>query len=387
MLTRSFRSAPSPSPRTPRTRLSASHKSSHCSSSAPARSICAHTRCPPSPESLAKAAARLAARHSRLYPITTSLGIDGVKKIKRRTVQEHIHARAEELAPRPSEDVWLPVDYQGHDLQGPILNTGFTTRNDEVIVQWLPAMLHQSAGSEAGIYDMSSPFLLTSAPTRNYNDYYKLALNFGPFNVALRLLLLLYRHLLPHRLLPPFPFRSLQLFTATHLLLLLLPLQFRRTLHFDYGGYGGAHYSSDGYIIRRSPSSSTSSVNNESDDDGIFGELQYPADVTLDMCTPVLLFAWYDTDKPPIQMTIQPRLQGLSGVCHGEIVLQDFQRGLEAVGLPVDIAIERFMDATDHWVITDWARAIPIYAHNRVIYIKALGLEVTPPNHFIKLFD
>ncbi|KAJ7082800.1 hypothetical protein C8R44DRAFT_753674 [Mycena epipterygia] len=372
MLTCSFRPAPSPSARTPRSRLSASHKSSHCSSSAPARSICARTRRPPSLESLAKAASRLAAWHSRLYPITTSLGIDGVKKIKRRTVQEHIHARAEELAPRPSENVWLPVDHQGHDLQGPILNTGFTTRNDEVIGSWvqpcngcrrcstrargrkrvfmicppLPAdiradpQLQRLLQARAELWPIqrgtaaAPPAVSSPSPTP------------APASIPLP------EPAVGHRYTP----------AATP------PPPFRRTLHFDYGEYGGTHYSSDGYIIRRSPSSSTSSVNNESDDD-------------------VLLFTWYDTDKPPIQMTIQPRLQGLSGVCRGEIVLQDFQRGLEAVGLPVDIAIERFMDATDHWVITDWARAIPIYARNRVIYIKALGHEVTPPDHFIDLFD
>lgn len=62
----------------------------------------------------------------------------------------------------------------------------------------------------------------------------------------------------------------------------------RPTLHFDYGGYGGFHYSPAGHIV--ADSSPEVLV---SDSDSEDGELQYPP-IVYDVCKPVALYIWFD---------------------------------------------------------------------------------------------
>ncbi|KAJ6604085.1 hypothetical protein B0H10DRAFT_2229421 [Mycena sp. CBHHK59/15] len=64
----------------------------------------------------------------------------------------------------------------------------------------------------------------------------------------------------------------------------------RRTLHFDYGGYGGLHYSPDGHIV--APSSNSTTLINDSDSDDDIPDLQSPGGITWDLCTPVALCLW-----------------------------------------------------------------------------------------------
>lgn len=64
-----------------------------------------------------------------------------------------------------------------------------------------------------------------------------------------------------------------------------------QTLRFEYGGYGHVHYSPDGHIIPHSNSSHSNVLLNDSNDEE---ELQYPPDVTFDVGTPVVLFAWHN---------------------------------------------------------------------------------------------
>lgn len=85
---------------------------------------------------------------------------------------------------------------------------------------------------------------------------------------------------------------------------------------------------------------------------------------------------------------VQPRLNEGPGehIRLGDVVLQDFKAGLEVAGFPPGVLIERFVDTTDNWVRFYWNWPISIYGRNKVIYIKAAGLDVTPPpDHFIEL--
>ncbi|KAJ6587612.1 hypothetical protein DFH09DRAFT_1141459 [Mycena vulgaris] len=164
-------------------------------------------------------------------------------------------------------------------------------------------------------------------------------------------------------------------------------------LTFDNGGYGGYHYSPSGYIIRSSPSSAADGTDPSDDaaEDAqsiisTIPELQYPVDV-LDLCTPVVLFAWFDALEAPIQTMVQPRADEDSSIRIGEVVLNDFRSGLKALGFPSTVHIEHFIDVTDHWIPINWNTGIPIYGRNKVIYIRQVGVNVTPPDHFIDLLQ
>ncbi|KAJ7926529.1 hypothetical protein B0H13DRAFT_2313425 [Mycena leptocephala] len=80
----------------------------------------------------------LEAKHSLLYPITTTaLGIRGVKSVKRRLVQRGLTSRLEVLSPRPPPSLLLPHNYQGHRLAGFILRTGAKNNDLSVAGAWV----------------------------------------------------------------------------------------------------------------------------------------------------------------------------------------------------------------------------------------------------------
>ncbi|KAJ6605937.1 hypothetical protein B0H10DRAFT_1957009 [Mycena sp. CBHHK59/15] len=140
-----------------------------------------------------------------------------------------------------------------------------------------------------------------------------------------------------------------------------------QTLHFHYGGYGGvdAHYSPAGGILVP-----------DSDSNNPIGDLQYPPtepiEIALDVCTPVLLIAWYlnaDTGcTNTICTMVYPRAKEdenpFMACIIANLVLQDFLDSLEARGLPHGSQIQRFLDATSHWVPAGWDDEIPIFGHN-----------------------
>jgi hypothetical protein len=80
----------------------------------------------------------LEAKHSLLYPITTTaLGIRGVKSVKRRLVQRGLTSRLEVLSPRPPPSLLLPHNHQGHRLAGFILRTGAKNNDLSVAGAWV----------------------------------------------------------------------------------------------------------------------------------------------------------------------------------------------------------------------------------------------------------
>lgn len=90
--------------------------------------------------------------------------------------------------------------------------------------------------------------------------------------------------------------------------------------------------------------------------------------------------------EPPIQTKVYPRLDPTGSIRIGQVFLQDFQQSLHAMGLPVGSEIQRFLDVSSYWSSLDaWTNPIPIFGRNKVIYIKTVGVDITPPDHFIEL--
>ena len=69
----------------------------------------------------------IAARHRRLYPITSALLFHGTKAEMRRDVHRATADQLLILSPRPGPDVVKPTNWQGHDLTGTIPNHGIKT--------------------------------------------------------------------------------------------------------------------------------------------------------------------------------------------------------------------------------------------------------------------
>ncbi|KAJ6591902.1 hypothetical protein B0H10DRAFT_2090667 [Mycena sp. CBHHK59/15] len=128
----------------------------------------------------------------------------------------------------------------------------------------------------------------------------------------------------------------------------------RQTLHFHYGGYGVP------------PTE--------------------PIEIALDVCTPVLLIAWYLNADTSCTNTICTMVYPCAKEDENPFTACIIATSLEARGLPHGSQILRFLDATSHWVPACWDDEIPIFGRNRVIYIRTVGLDVTPPDHFVELF-
>ncbi|KAJ7480507.1 hypothetical protein B0H11DRAFT_2193769 [Mycena galericulata] len=356
----------------PRTRSSSSQNaySASLSSSSPRRN---RTR----------SRANLEAKHALLYPATTSLGVRGLKKDKRREVARRLRALLELYSPRPDQK--SPRNYGNHRLGDLTMNTGFKSRRDDHAGSWVqPCEGHCDIDSCNG-----RVFVVTDPLPRHI-------LHGRQFRVLFRARKELYAthyegHVLPHELSPtPTPPPSIPTaagdFAAPEAEEESVSLERSLTprtptLRFDFGGYGGVHYTPDGYIIHHASRAEPRADDSESD--GI-PELQYPRDV-LDVCTPALLVGWYDNTSPPIQMMVQPRADQPPTCRIGEVVLEDFKVRIGELGFPTTSEIERFIDATDHWIPTTWDKGVPIYGRNKVIYIRAVGVDITPPDHVVEL--
>ncbi|KAJ7448858.1 hypothetical protein B0H11DRAFT_2247497 [Mycena galericulata] len=344
----------------------------------------------------------LEAKHAILYPVTFSLRITGSKAVKRRTVQSRLHAMIEVYSPRPEA---LPHNYQGHRLTGLFLNTGYTSKNDELAGMWS----HKARKSHVINISFTNKAIQcegcdVAVCSKEKPRFFNVVGPLPPHIRSLAPLEKLFRaraELWPKRRTrtakkptfpppspspSPSPTPSPEPREASPLFEVEDAMAGRsaspqtppphRTLHFDYGGYGTYHYSPVGDIlVPTSVSDSRPRVLVEDSDSDEEGELQYPpgpGNVILDICMPVVLFACH-VSPPPGSINI------------GDVILEDFRLGLEAVGLPVGTEIQRFLDAANHWTSTTWDAPIPIFGRNKVIYIRTLGVHVTPPDHFYEL--
>ncbi|KAJ6552370.1 hypothetical protein B0H10DRAFT_2202074 [Mycena sp. CBHHK59/15] len=385
----------SSSPRTsPRSRSSRSSGASSCSSSSSA---------PPAALSSASARRRrLEAKHTQLYPTTARLGIRGTKAVKRRIVQRRILEKLELFSPYPPEDLALPYNHQGHRLTAMRLRSGYT-QND----RWFAGSYHQVCTGCPRCVTKKRVFVRVDPLPHHILEQPELKALFDARTELYPTTGGTTTASIPTAPSPspspsPAPAPSppaspspvpapLPADPAAKEAELPIPphTPMRQTLHFHYGGYGGvdAHYSPAGEILVP-----------DSDSNDPIGDLQYPPtepiEIALDVCTPVLLIAWYlnaDTScTNTICTMVYPRAKEdenpFTACIIANLVLQDFLDSLEARGLPHGSQIQRFLDATSHWVPACWDDEIPIFGRNRVIYIRTVGLDVTPPDHFVELF-
>ncbi|KAJ6605151.1 hypothetical protein B0H10DRAFT_2195525 [Mycena sp. CBHHK59/15] len=237
----------SSSPRTsPRSRSSRSSGASSCSSSSSA---------PPAALSSASARRRrLEAKHTQLYPTTARLGIRGTKAVKRRIVQRRILEKLELFSPYPPEDLALPYNHQGHRLTAMRLRSGYT-QND----RWFAGSYHQVYSYGSIPLALASPAPAPSPPASP-----------SPVPAPCPLILRPRKrssHSSPH---PDAPKHSTSI---TEVMVVLM---------------------------RISPAGEILVPDSDSNDP--IGDLQYPPtepiEIALDVCTPVLLIAWYlNADK------------------------------------------------------------------------------------------
>ncbi|KAJ6618957.1 hypothetical protein B0H10DRAFT_1947168 [Mycena sp. CBHHK59/15] len=251
--------------------------------------------------------------------------------MKKRALLRRLRSVLENYSPRPQAD--LPWDHQGHDLGIPIMNTGGKSRNDLVAGSWVQ-VCGGLVAEEAAIERSTSP----QTPIR--------------------------------------------------------------ALHFDYRGYsGGIHYSPEGYI---GPSTHSQPNVLVSDSDDEEGELQYPRTL-LWMSAPQFCYlpgTMYVHSSYPYLLTHQnyPERRatypndGLStlGSAWDPPYWRGHPAGLQGgplcAGTPVGSQIQRFLDVTDYWSSIDvWTNPIPVFGRNKVIYIKTVGIDITPPDHFFEL--
>ncbi|KAJ7901473.1 hypothetical protein B0H13DRAFT_1882985 [Mycena leptocephala] len=168
-------------------------------------------------------------------------------------------------------------------------------------------------------------------------------------------------------------------------------------LRFDFGGYGGLHYSPEGNILFSA--ATTAADIDMSSDDGL--ELQYPSEAQpqppsaqdnriLDLTNPVHIFSWDIDGFPPIQIVAYPRIPQ-DDEAHrfrvGEVVLEEYRAVLEAAGFAVQSHIQRYLAPSNIWVTVPWSTyTVSVYGPNTIVYLRNPGMDVTVPDHVLELF-
>ncbi|KAK6989011.1 hypothetical protein R3P38DRAFT_3227947 [Favolaschia claudopus] len=207
-----------------------------------------------------------------------------------------------------------------------------------------------------------------------------------------------------------FPEHELQAAAAAPPPQLLPPLE---RLRFFNGGYGGAAvYSPDGYYTP--PQGAVAGDDGASISDY---ELGYPEDAhqsspdiifdsdddaeyvgdhrSQDVNKPVYLFVW-DHNTPatkPIIVPAFPRAtEDESPFCRGEVLLRDVREALRDEKFSIEENIQRCYeggwrnDEGFRWSTISFKRgALKIYGTNKVIYLRNVGVDVTPPDHHLEL--
>ncbi|KAJ7923274.1 hypothetical protein B0H13DRAFT_2316658 [Mycena leptocephala] len=376
---------------------------------------CPHTHLSSNPSSsptlsLRRRRLTLEAKHSVLYPITTNtLGIKGVKAEKRRLVQRGLARRLEVLSPRPPPSLLLPYDYQGHCLTGFVLRTGAKNHDLESAGAWVqpctgcatckgrkkrvfvhvPALPpHLLADAQLELWAMARYELYPIQRTPSASTSTSAALTAdlspspspepsptpSPLTLPDESTSIIAAHQSPS---PPaadadLPSPLPSPLTAD------IPLQ--QSLNYYYGGYGAveAHYSPAGEILVPTH-------------DGNFhdrGRRSPSRGIVLDVCTPVMVCIWYSTPEGTVEFfwkLLHPRADESKSFRIGELVLADYREMLWEMGLPSGVRLERYLDSVDSWLSILWTHGIPIFGKNKVVFLRTVGLDVTPPDHFINL--
>jgi hypothetical protein len=82
---------------------------------------------------------------------------------------------------------------------------------------------------------------------------------------------------------------------------------------------------------------------------------------------------------------LHPRADESPSFRVGELILADYGDELEAMGVSSGVQLERYLDSVDSWSSIPWTRGIPVFGRNKVVFLRTVGLDITPPDHFIDL--
>jgi hypothetical protein len=82
---------------------------------------------------------------------------------------------------------------------------------------------------------------------------------------------------------------------------------------------------------------------------------------------------------------LHPRADESPSFRVGELILADYGDELEAMGVTSGVQLERYLDSVDSWSSIPWTQGIPVFGKNKVVFLRTVGLDITPPDHFINL--
>ncbi|KAK6996873.1 hypothetical protein R3P38DRAFT_3287177 [Favolaschia claudopus] len=348
-------------------------------------------------------------RHEEYYPETIALlgCTDGTVTEKRKAVEDLIKLTIQRLSPRPRGLTVLARNYRGHNLTRPKLDTtrypgrwtqtcfedcadpdcarrrlaGLPTRYE--VKPALPADVLQTGrlGELLGAREELSP-RKRSAPSSTQATV--ASSSSAPPSP-------------PSPQGSPAPSSSVAKQGDQSALPDLQPLN---RFHFHNGGYGGfTFFSPDGQIVYSNNNDASSEYElgyPESDTDPLdesdFDDEEQD-DRGHDLTTPVYLIVWgrpgTTPDNKPVTIIGYPRIHARDAgalFSVGEVVLRDVRSALRAAGIPIERKIERYYDG--NW----WSSAnfkdctIQVYGTNKVVYLRSVGADVTPPAHHLELF-
>ncbi|KAJ7731874.1 hypothetical protein B0H16DRAFT_1733061 [Mycena metata] len=345
-------------------------------------------------------------KHATLYPLTIKLGITGPKHIKRREVQRLIRILLELHSPRPPPSAALPYGHQGHCVEGMQLNTGAKSGNDSVAGSWIQPCggdcKHGCSKANHAIFVITPPLPAATLADEQFQKLFRARKELYPARRSPRKTV--KRPFFPP--LPPVfepspsppppsssppPLSSspmeddLSLFGDVIMRQSQSPVpgpsHLNETLRFDNGGYGGAHYSPTGSILRGW----------EPAEPSVFAASPSPENVVFDASTPVAIIVWLDSGAP-LRGKGFPRVDpDAQHIRLGKLHLMDCKSALQRLGVPAGAHLERFVDTSSpllrSWVPITWEETISIYGRDKVVYLKTQDRYVALPDHSFELLD
>ncbi|KAJ7937741.1 hypothetical protein B0H13DRAFT_2302565 [Mycena leptocephala] len=372
--------------------------------------------------------------HALLYPVTTSLGITGNKTQKRREVNARLRALLAVHSPFPSPSAVLPSNHQGHDLSGPLLNTSIEPGGYRQVcfgcsqAPCPPAdrsARRKGAGYKPKIFLIRRglpPHILKSGMlgrlARAKAELQPVPRGTtAPVPAALSLPTVADRSpsassvsASSSQLPPSFPPSPSSHAPTLEVEMSISPATTpQQRLNYDYGGYGGVHYSPDGHIVDRSANANT--ADDDSNIELLPARTMSPR-MSLSLSSPrrkmqtsaplislfllrslhSMILILFQNNADPMYMWAHPRVNNRDGrpassFRLGEVKLKDYLAAFIRENFPVQSHIERYLDGVDRWITVPWSTAtIQIFgACNRTIYLRNPGITVATPAHVLEL--
>ncbi|KAJ7766436.1 hypothetical protein B0H14DRAFT_3510036 [Mycena olivaceomarginata] len=392
----------------------------------------------------------LSASHAILYPVTHTLGVRGTKKDKRRQINQMWRENLEIHSPYPHFSARLPSNHRGHDLTGPILNTNKDAGGYRQVcvgcpqAGCLPANRKGNHGGKTAVFCIRASLPLHTLQSGMLGRLARARAELQPVSRAAARaaraagaatnaspsssvtvstlppssspsISASSRATTPdastptlsHDNAPDAPIVSHAAGAAIDTEHATAPSTPRhRGLTGFFGGYGGVHYSPEGYIINHS-ADHDDAVPDASDSDA---SLQYPPsdDDMEDAVDSDHQLATYFRPPPPVidmsdvedidtrtlDLTTRRRRCILShGMTHSFDPFEFFPTRASTKPTRTLSALGRWSCRITKprqgiWITAPWSTySVPIHGLNRVIYLRNEGVNVTPPDHVLELYE